>query len=88
MAELYAKQYDFWQELGHVLACKISCNQRKKNSSFNHEAISSKRSVKFFDKIDSLVFEKSCLPTSKVQFWEKSVWNKRRPISGSEWEGI
>ena len=73
LAELYAKQYDFRSKLGHVLACKISCNQRKKNPSFNHESIMSKRSVKNFNKIGALVFEKSCPPTSRIQFWEKHV---------------
>ena len=30
LVEFYAKQYDFRLKLGHILACKISCNQRKK----------------------------------------------------------
>ena len=33
-----------------------------------------------FNKIDALVVEKSCLPTSKIQFREKRVQNERRPI--------
>ena len=30
LAKLYAKQYEFRLKLGHLLACKIICNQRKK----------------------------------------------------------
>ena len=57
----------------------MSCNERKKNPTFNHESILSQRSVQNFNKIDAWVFEKSCPPTLKIQFWEKRV-SKRRHI--------
>ena len=68
LAELCAKQYAIRYKLGHVSACKISYNHRKKNPLFNHESILSKRSVQNFIKIGALVFKKSYPPTLKIQF--------------------
>ena len=72
----------FGKKLGHVLACKIGCNQRKKNPSFNYKSILSKSSEQNFNKIGALVFEKLCPLTSKYSF-EKTAFNElyavRRP---------
>ena len=51
--------------LSHVLACKISCNERKKIL----PSITSQsylKEEKHLNKISVLVFEKSCSPTSKI----------------------
>ena len=42
-----------------------------------------KKSVQNFNKIGALVFEKSCPPTSKIQFYEKTGDRE-----GSQWKGI
>ena len=56
---------NFWSNLDHVLLSKKNCD-RKKKSSFNHLLILFSKSMQNLYGV--LVFEKSCLPTSSVEF--------------------